>query len=200
MKKQNFIILAALLIGLAVSGFSQTGIQGQKDEKRELTDFIRSVYKWHETASSNDDFNAITGKPKESKDSLFTGIDWVAHKNRMKELEATGYFAKDFLENYNNIAVAIDKELKSGAQTWLLGEMPPYGNDANPWCNCQDNPDKYWETMTVKIMKRTENSTKLKWTWDNKFFYGMTVIKVDDSWKIQYLQGFDFKKYMHQKN
>lgn len=161
-----------------------------------LTSFIRNVYKWHETKSSQIDFEPTTGQ---EQDSLYIGIDWDKHKKRLHELEATNFFSKDFLDNYNKIAETIDKELKTEAGKWFVGELSPYGNDANPWCDCQDNPNNYWTTLKLLKVQKENNDIKFSWSWDDNPHYTIIATKINNSWKIKYLQGFDYKEYLNIK-
>ena len=161
-------------------------------DSAELTVFIRNVYKWKETKSSSDDFY-----PKsDTKDSLYIGIDWLAQAKRQKELEATNFFSKEFLDNYNKIATTIDKRLKDGSFSWLVGDLPPFGNDANPWCNCQDSPDDYWKIITISNIKTTNSDVSFFWSFDNQMFYRAVASNANGSWKIKYLQGFDYKAFL----
>ena len=161
-------------------------------DSAELTAFIRDVYKWKETKSSPDDFY-----PKsDSKDSSYIGIDWVAQAKRQKELEATNFFSKEFLDNYNNIATTIDKRLKDGSFSWLVGDLPPFGNDTNPWCNCQDSPDDYWKIISVSNIKTADSDVSFRWSFDNQMFYRAVASKASGSWKVKYLQGFDYKEFL----
>lgn len=158
----------------------------------ELTMFIRDVYKWKEMKSSTYDFYPIS----DNHDSMYIGIDWNQQAKRQNELKATGYFSKEFLDNYRNIAQTIDNKLKHGSYSWPVGELPPFGNDANPWCNCQDYPDDYWKMITVSKIETINGDASFVWTFNNKRFYKVVATKIDGSWKIKYLDGFDYKKFL----
>ena len=159
-----------------------------------LTNFVRNLYKWHETKSLQIDFDPTTGQ---EQDSLYIGIDWNKHKKRLKELEETNFFSKNFFDNYNHIAETVDKELKNKSGKWFVGELSPYGKDANPWCDCQDNPKNYWKTLKILNAKKENNDIKFSWTWNNKSNYIIIATKTNGSWKVKYLQGFDYKEYLH---
>lgn len=130
------------------------------DEKENLQALLQQIYKWHETKSSNNDFNPIA----DSRDSIYIGLNLKEHTQRIKELKETGFFSKNFLENYDKIGLKIDNGLKNGKLKWAVGELPPFGNDANPWCNCQDNPENYWETLSIRKIKTEGNIANLTWT------------------------------------
>lgn len=159
-----------------------------------LTNFVRNLYKWHETRSSQIDFDPKTVL---EQDSFYIGIDWNKHKKRLKELEETNFFSKNFFDNYNSIAKTVDKELKTEAGKWFVGELSPYGNDANPWCNCQDNPENYWKILNILNVQKENNDIKFSWSWDDKPKYTIIATKTNNSWRIKYLQGFDYKEYLH---
>ncbi len=177
------------------SNLSFDSIQAEIDTVG-LTSFIRNVYKWHETKSSQIDFEPTTGL---EQDSLYIGIDWDKHKKRLHELEATNFFSKEFLENYNRIAETIDKDLKTEAGRWFVGELSPYGNDANPWCNCQDSPENYWTKIKLLAIQKENNDVSFGWFCDKNPHYKIIATKTNNAWKIKYLQGFDYKEYLHIK-
>ena len=103
----------------------------------------------------------------------------------------------DFLDNYNRIALTIDQELKSKSIEWLIGELPPFGNDANPWCNCQDYAtERYWEIITLQNIQSDGNSAAFDWTWGDGCRYKVRAKKEHETWKIDYLQGFDFNEFV----
>jgi hypothetical protein len=192
---------------LILTNCGQTGKKNQEMKSTQTTDsikakidttgltyFVRNVYKWIETKSSKFDFEPTTGQ---GQDSLYIGIDWNKHKKRLKELEETNFFTTDFLNNYNRIAKTIDNELKTGKEKWFVGELESYGNDANPWCDCQDNPDNYWITMKILKVQRENNDIRFSWSWDNNPHYTVIATKINNSWRIKYLQGFDYKEYLH---
>ena len=159
------------------------------DEKENLQALLRNLYQWQETKSSNNDFNV------NSKDSLYISLNLKDHQIRLDELKKTGFFSKNFVENYNKIGLKIDSGLKSGELEWAVGELPPFGNDANPWCDCQDNPENYWKTLTIQKIKINGDVADLTWTWGNDFEYKVTAVKDNNSWKIDYLEGFDFDNF-----
>jgi hypothetical protein len=163
-----------------------------KSDSIEISTLIKNMYRWYETKSSKGEFIPTTKNPK---DTIYSGIDWKAHENRMNELIKTHFFAKDFLDNYQKIASHIDNELKQGHSEWRIGELPPFGTDANPWCNCQDYPDNYWNKLTITDIKMLKDSANFKWTWGGNFYYSVKVKKELGVWRISYLEGFDYKNY-----
>ena len=140
----RILLLTALLIG----GCSQNNTRytsaedrAAADEKEQIKDVVRQVYKWHEADTSKDEIAVLT----DSKDSIYIGIDLRRHNERLNELRSAKYFSDEFVSNYDKIVRTIDKKLKNGEYKWLVGDLPPFGNDADPWCNCQDVPDSGWQ-------------------------------------------------------
>lgn len=112
------------------------------------------------------------------------------------------------MENYNAIYHTLDEQLKNNEVEWLVEEMPPFGNGADPWCNCQDVPfdePNPWSLIEIEIVNLDSNSGQLNWKWGglepnsgsgwNEFRYKFKVVKVNDSWKIDYMEGFDFDEF-----
>lgn len=159
----------------------------------ELEKLTKELYKWNETKSSQLDFDPLQ---KEKTDTIYARINLARHKQRLNELKETNLFADQFIQNYNKIALTIDEKMMNKTLAYYIGELPPYGNDANPWCNCQDNPDNYWEKITLKNVKIKDNNATYNWTWGDNFIYKVETIKENGIWKISYLQGFDFKNFI----
>lgn len=163
------------------------------NDKQQLEKLIRKTYEWIETKTSLSDFNPIENK----KGTQYVGVDIKAHNKKLSELKKTNFFAEQFLDNYNKIGLKIDTNLKNKKMEWLVGDMPPFGGDANPWCNCQDYPDEYWKTLTINNLKIDKNNATFNWTWSSKgdFNYKVKAVKENGIWKIAYLEGFDFDTY-----
>mgnify|MGYP003587846635 FL=1 len=145
MKPSKLFILFSLLL-LTVFQPSNAGfLKDKKDsfyfknDKQEIEILVKKLYEWVETKNSNNDFNPLANK----KGDKYIGLDLNSHKKRLEELKKTNFFSQQFLDNYNKIALRIDSNLKTKKIEWLEGDLPPFGNDANPWCNCQDYPDNY---------------------------------------------------------
>jgi len=158
------------------------------DDSIKLTKLTRDLYQWHQKPMKHDGFKALKSKPT---DTLSNSIDLEENTEAIKELKATGFFADEFLDNYRNLAVRMDKELREGTSLWPDGEVPTFFSDADEWCNCQDNPDNYWETLTLTDLKFDKDQATFKWTWGDNFFYKVHTRKEGDNWKISYLEGWD---------
>lgn len=152
-----------------------------------LTKLVRQVYKWYENSANWSDFDP---KVNAATDTLYSGIDWVAHNKRVKALAASNYFDKRFIDSYQQIAGYLDTALKSGRELWPVGELPSFGFDASPWCNCQDNPENYWNTIKVTGLKVEKDNADFAWTWGDGFAYKAKAGKSNGAWKISYLEGF----------
>ncbi|MDA6069979.1 hypothetical protein NJT12_10160 [Flavobacterium sp. AC] len=160
-------------------------------DKQQLESLLRKTYEWIETKSSKMDFDVVENK----KGDKYIGLNLKAHTKRLEELKKTNFFAQEFLDNYNKIGLKIGDNLKTNKMEYLVGDLPPYGNDANMWCDCQDSPDEYWKTMKISIVKIDNNKATLNWTWTewkDKSKYNVKAIKENGIWKISYLEGFDY--------
>lgn len=167
-------------------------ISNTKNDSLELQKLIRDLYQWNETKNSKPDFDPLQ---KEKLDSIYISLDLDIHKERLQELKETNFFAKEFTDNYNKIALTIDKKMRDKSLVHYIGELPPFGNGANPWCNCQDHPDGYWRNLTIKKLNIKDNQADFVWTWGNDFEYKTKAIKENNIWKISYLEGFDFNEF-----
>jgi hypothetical protein len=157
----------------------------------DITALMKKVLKWQESNSAGD-FEVITENPD---DEIYSGINWTAHEKRMKLLSSMKFFTKGFLDNYHKIALQIDKDLKENPEKYYVGEMPPFGGGANPWCNCQDTPEDVTDIQIVDL-KVDENLATFKWKWNEwEDLYSVRAKKEGDIWKISYLEGFEIKKF-----
>jgi len=167
------------------------------NDRAHIQTLVKDFYKWWATKNSKNDFVPI------EKGSFYVGLDLKAHTKRLEELKATNFFSDDFLDNYNNLGLTIDDKLKSGKLKWYIGDLPPYGNEAAPWCNCQDTPsEKFWEDIKITFLSLDSSNANLEWTWGKKsegwdnFEYTIKAIKINGVWEIAYLQGFDAKVFL----
>jgi hypothetical protein len=160
------------------------------DDKEQIQNLIRQVYKWHEAQKTSNN-EMIT----DSKDSIYVGFNLDQLKLDIEELKTTNFFSTEFIDNYFKIFTTLDKKLRNKEIEWSVGDLPPFGDNVNPWCNCQDNPDNYWQTMTIDKIAFDSNVATFTWTWGNNFQYKAKAIKLNDSWKISYLEGFNFDEF-----
>lgn len=205
------IKLTTLLLGLLFFGCNQadnkkTSVTEEKtanstDDKEQIQKLIRQVLNWADSNNSIDLLPVLT----DSQDSVYIGFGLDKHKQNLDKLQQTNFFATEFIENYNEIILTLDKRLRNGNyDQWLVSDLPPFifANNYSPWCNCQENDDL--NKVEVRVIKLTDNEGELEWTWGNldakthsswkEFAYKFRVVKENDKWKIIYLTGFDFKE------
>ncbi|MGL4631849.1 MAG: hypothetical protein ACRCVT_11670 [Leadbetterella sp.] len=193
--KLTTLIFGLLLFGCKQADDKTASLSGEKalnsaDDKEQIQNLIRKVYEWHEGQNpSNNDM--ITDRI----DSIYIGFNIDQLKLDVEELKATNFFSTGFIDNYYRIYTTLNEKLRNKEIEWLVGDLPPFGNDANPWCNCQDNPDNYWQTMTVDKIAFNSNVATFTWTWGDNFHYKASAIKLNGSWKISYLEGFNFDEF-----
>ncbi|MCZ2130303.1 MAG: hypothetical protein LC109_08550 [Bacteroidia bacterium] len=204
--KLTTLIFGLLLFGCNQANTKTTSVKEEKvatsaDDKEQIQNLIRQVLNWADSKNSIDLLPVLT----DNKNSVYIGFDLDKHKQNLDKLKQTNFFATEFIENYNQIILTLDKGLKNGNyDQWLVGDLPTFifSNDHSPWCNCQDNDD--WNKVEVRVIKLTDNEGELEWTWGNlsadahsswkEFAYKFRVVKENDKWKIAYLTGFDFKE------
>ncbi|MGJ1420165.1 hypothetical protein ACR79T_11110 [Sphingobacterium spiritivorum] len=201
------LIAQTLIPLLAVSMMGCNGQSGKSNAQTvqtdsakpvtELESLTKELYKWVEANDAAEDFSPL---PEQETDSLYSGLDKEAHKKRISALKDTHFFAEEFLENYNRIGLTIDEKLRNNTFIWYTGELPPFGNGANPWCNCQDSPDNYWKRISLQDIVVDGSTATYNWTWGEGFQYKMKAIKENDGWKISYMQGFDFEAFFSEQN
>jgi hypothetical protein len=212
MKKNRLLIL---LIGLTILSCNQTSQRTNSTEnkaenlttsenlvdKEEIQNLIIQVLIWADSKKTIDLLPMIT----DSEDSVYIGFDLEKHKLNLQKLKETNFFATEFIDNYNQIILTLDKGIRNSEyEQWLVGDLPTFifANDANPWCGCQDNMD--WNTVEVKVISLDNEKGDINWFWGNlsanthsswkEFNYNFKVVKENKKWKIAYLQGFDFKE------
>ena len=167
------------------------------NDQEQVKSLLIRLYKWKDAHLSGSDFEPVS----DEKNSKYVGIDLDKHAARLDVLKRTAFFSDKFLANYDSIAKAIDRKLKSGELEWSVGDLPPFGNDANPWCSCQDYPSANpWDSIVISINSIDDKTALLSWTWGDpdwadSFSYNVRAIKSDDGWKISYLQGFDSNNF-----
>lgn len=165
----------------------------QKD-KEEMQKLIQQALIWSESKESIDLLPVLT----DSKDSIYIGFDMDKLKENLYKLKVAGFFSAEFIENYNQIILTLDRKLRNKEYIeWLVGDLPPFkfANDIAPWCLCQGFSSEQFDD--VEIIKIDSKSGELMWNWkkgtdwmDFKF----SVVKEEDKWKISYMQGFDYKE------
>lgn len=183
----------------------------QTKDKQEIQKLIRNVLVWAEDGKKVPDLLPFV---IDRKDSTITGFDLTKLKGIDDSLKNTGFFSKEFINNYNQIIQVLDRRMKSKEiKPFSTGEIPPFGfhTDSDPWCDCQDVPYDGEDAFSVAanlvdvhIIELNNESGKMYWTWGSlpkdvspdwrTDTYKFNVIKEDGKWKISYLQGFDVKR------
>ncbi|MES2627500.1 MAG: hypothetical protein V4616_00900, partial [Bacteroidota bacterium] len=108
----------------------------------------------------------------------------------------TNLFSREFMENYQDIALQLDKELKQNPSKYLNEELPYYGRDANVWCNCQDYPSDIFERLALKSIKKEKDVASYYWESGEDLRYFVKTKRENGHWKIMYLEGLDLKEYI----
>lgn len=165
------------------------------DDSIVLTTLVRNMYEWHERS-----FNGVADfapKKVDPADTVYKSIDWTAHNNIVDRLKRSGFFASDFIEIYQKIALQIDTALKSGTALWPEGELPTIGAlEGDPWVNGQDIPaENYWEKLTLTNIQFHKNEASFKWVVGDDYKYAVKAKKENGVWKISSLEGLDPKNY-----
>src|SRR5664279_5046845 len=90
-----------------------------KRDSADLKALVVKLLEWHET-DTGADFEPLPNNPK---DTIYTGIDLQLLKKRVAQLEKTNFFTKGFLDNYQKIALHLDKEFKVNKTKYVVGEL-----------------------------------------------------------------------------
>lgn len=159
-------------------------------DSTELTKLVRQTYTWVNTTEQKPDFEPTQTNPT---DTIYSGLDLEKQKARLEQLEKSGFFAKEFLESYTQVATKMNEKIKSGSDIWLVGDMSPFANDVDMWCNCQDILEKYWKKITLSKFEKQGEETAFVCTLEEGFTYKIRAKKENESWKISYLEGFDIQ-------
>ncbi len=191
----KYINWTILIIGLICFSCVQTEKKTNStiDDKTQIKNLVIQVLKWHDKNGVLNGFEPIFNP----NDSLAMGMDLKVLQNELAKFTKTQLFDKEFIENYGKIVKTIDKKIRNKEIEFMDGDMPPYAG-ADPWCNCQDIPyDNPWDKIDVKFITLDKESAVLTWTWGNSdwskdFDYKVKAKKIEGTWKISYLQGFDF--------
>ncbi|PXY02767.1 hypothetical protein DF185_01355 [Marinifilum breve] len=205
----KYIVLLVLINGIILSNCSQksnaatntalekTEAFDESNDKKEILELIRQLYKWEANNQITIGQLAITDEIEEK----VIGFDTIKSLEFIDMFRKTKLLSEEFLSNYQKIVKTLDKKFKLKEMEWFAGDMPPYGNGSNPWCNCQDEPyAEHWNKIEITFIEINQFDASLTWTWGQSdwskgFNYKVRVTKENEKWKISYLQGFDFDKF-----
>jgi len=204
--------LLSLIFGLLLFGCNHTSKSDQskkkppettiaanpKKDRADIRNLIRQMLKWSDSKNLGELLPAL------SKDSICTGFDFDKVDQNLEMLRQTGFFADEFIDNYNRIMHTLDKKIKNKEfDAWNVYELPTFNfaNDVDPWCSCQDNMS--WDNVDIKPNKLSNDKGELTWNWGKldasvdsswkSFSYKFSVVKVNNRWKVSYLEGFDYE-------
>lgn len=159
-----------------------------------LTSLVHRMYAWR-YSESWEDF------PFEENDSsavIFEGIDWNRYKQTSSYLREQEYFSDHFFNNHLRIAQALDSSIRSADITWrnLEDGIPIWAAEADIWCNCQDFPDEFWNSIKILDLNVAQDSAWFTWSWDiepmkDSHRYRMTAIKSGSEWRISTMEGYE---------
>jgi hypothetical protein len=177
------------------SSFGQTVGKSNSsiDDKTQVRRLVIQVLEWQDKNGTFNGFEPIFNP----NDDLAIGMDLEVLQKELDKFTKTNLFDEEFLSKYDSIVKTIDRKIKNKEIEIWDGEMPPYGG-ANPWCDCQDIPyEDPWDKIDIKFLSIDNEKAVLSWTWGNSdwskdFSYKVKAKKTDGTWKISYLQGFDF--------
>lgn len=210
--KHNKLII--LILGFLFFGCNQASkktiaatkekLLNSKNDDERIQNLIRKTLNWAVSTKSIALLPTIT----DSKDSIHIRLDLDKHKHNLEKLKNTGFFATEFIENYNQIILTLDKGLKNGKyEPWLVGDLQTFifANDVDPWTMSQDVPyDKPNPFDFIKVRVINAKKGEAIWKWGNlkrntgkeweDFTYKFKVVKEHNVWKISYLQGFDLEE------
>lgn len=189
----GFVLLIVSGYQIVVKGVSAENTKTLYDEQSRIQNLVEEFYEWYETRYEKNDFAPVA----DPENLQYTGMDIKKHHDRLDVLRRTGFFANEFLDNYDRIMQAVDSGLKSKELEWPVGDLPPYGNGANPWYNSQDTPDSYWKQITINNIYIDNEVATFSWSWDERFSYKMKAVRENDHWKILYMEGFDMEELFH---
>lgn len=201
MKSILFLLVTSFVLFSACNEHESTGTVPDIDagkptnDTMEIKNALINAMKWAESRDGID----LLPLEMDAKDSFYVGFDMEQHRQNIKTLEQTGFFAKEFLYNYDKIILALDEKMKNNTiEKFPAGEYPPFNfsSDVNTWCLCQDSPENPWDNIKFDFKTLTQDKADLTWAWGEKgwedFSYKVKAVKENGKWKIAYLQGFDF--------
>jgi len=104
---------------------SENAIESEKlNDTEEIKKLIIQVLTWADTVKSIDLLPVLT----DTEGSFYIGFDMNKHKENLETLSETGYFSIEFIENYNQIILTLDRKLRNHEYEyeWLVGDLPPF--------------------------------------------------------------------------
>jgi len=168
----------------------------ETSDREEIENLIKDLYKWTSTESI-----IITGfEPILDEDEIYAvGLDFETLEERNIVYKNSGYFSESFLENYRELWIILDNEIKTGRIVWNISDGIPYHSvNSNLWTLSQDFPDgAWWDNIVFNFTGLNEESATLEWGWGDTNFsstpkkYEIELDKINGEWKISYIEGFE---------
>lgn len=158
-----------------------------------LLQLTKSLYQWNQAGNNGDYFSPLL---QEENDTVYTGLDMKWHRQKLQEMKGTGLFSETFISNYNKIALAIDAKMRDATLQWNVGELPPFGNGANLWCNCQDVPDDFVSKLYIMQLRYEQDGIFYNCAWGDATVYHLKAVKENSQWKISAMEGFDYDSFV----
>jgi hypothetical protein len=203
----NHLKFLILILGLTFICCNQNGKSILKTDKpskslrdkTEIQKLIKDVLTWSNTKETIDLLPVIS----DNKDSVYS-FDMNKHKSNLDKLKKANFFTNEFIDNYNQIILTIDKNLRIGIyDKWLVGDLPTFifANDYVPWWDGQERFSLDWADIEIINLNITSGEfyfvcgakgTNCDGMEDYKMKF--RVVRVDSIWKISYLEGFDYKE------
>jgi hypothetical protein len=150
-----------------------------------ISNLIREVYKWYSKNGSQIYFDVIV------KDSFQVALDTLKFEKSLSKLKGSNYFSSDFIKNYEKIGKSVDNKLRTGK---YYNEINFNFQDYDIWTYSQDNEIDLSENLKVKELVVNGSQATLKWYTDNNDFgYLVKLKKENDTWKVSYLEGLEYK-------
>ncbi len=200
MRSTYYLLLVLLVCATSCTAPSpkpnQVGV-GVAADKAAIESLVRHMYEWHDADHSKNEL-----EPADTKDTAYLGMDLDKLGLRLGELRRAHFFANEFIDNYDTLVRTVDRYLKNGKMQWNVGDLPPFGDDADPWTDSQDYPDGHsWDTVPFTFEQIDTTKATFTWTWGNpressRFSYRIRVAKAGGQWQIVYLQGFDRNAFL----
>lgn len=158
-----------------------------------LLQLTKKLYKWNQTDDNDDYFSPLL---KEKNDTIYAGLDMKLHQQKLQKIRGSELFSETFINSYDKIAMTIDEKMKNNTLLWKVGELPPFGNGANLWCNCQDVPDDYSSKLYIMHLQSEKGGIFYNWAWGDGIVYNLKAVKENNRWKISKMEGFDYNSLL----
>ena len=158
-----------------------------------LLQLTKNLYKWNQTDHNDDFFSPLQ---KAETDTVYAGLDMKLHGQKLRDMRSSGLFTEGFIANYHKIALLIDAGLKDGSLKWVIGELPPFGDRTNPWCNCQDFANDFINKLYIMHLQPENGGVFYNWgDGGGGTPYNIKALKEGKQWKINFMEGFDYGSF-----